>query len=65
MSNPQNQQNINSPQAGEGDLNSSPRRRDWQAEHINTEAREILDRDTQYFLHQSISTPGLNTIRKA
>ena len=65
MSNPQNQQNINSPQAGEGDLNSSPRRRDWQAEHINTEAREILDRDAQYFLHQSVSTPCLNTIRKA
>ena len=54
-----------SPQAAEGDLNTSPRRRDWQAEHINAEARGILDRDAQYFLHQSVSTPCLNTIRKA
>jgi len=65
MSNPQNQQKVNSPQSGEGDLNSSPRRQQWQAEHINAEARDILDRDEQYFLHQSISTPCLNTIRKA
>jgi 4-aminobutyrate aminotransferase len=65
MSNPQNQQKVNSPQSGEGDLNSSPLRQQWQAEHINAEARDILDRDAQYFLHQSISTPCLNTIRKA
>ena len=54
-----------SPQGAEGDVNSSPRRQDWQAAHINDEAREILDRDEQYFLHQSVSTPCLNTIRKA
>jgi len=54
-----------SPQCAEGDVNSSPRRRVWQAEHINNEARDILDRDAQYFLHQSVSTPCLNTIRKA
>jgi len=53
------------PQGAEGDVNSSPRRSDWQAKHINAEAREILDRDAQYFLHQSVSTPCLNTIRKA
>lgn len=65
MRNPPVAKTATPPQSGEGDLNSSPRRRDWQAEHINTEAREILDRDTQYFLHQSTSTPCLNTIRKA
>jgi len=65
MRNPPVSKTTIPPQSGEGDLNSSPRRRDWQAEHINTEAREILDRDTRYFLHQSISTPCLNTIRKA
>ncbi len=65
MRNPPVAKTAISPQSGEGDLNSSPRRRDWLAEHINAEAREILDRDTQYFLHQSISTPCLNTIRKA
>jgi 4-aminobutyrate aminotransferase len=54
-----------SPQDAEGDVNSSPHRRDWQAKHINAEARDILDRDARYFLHQSVSTPCLNTIRKA
>jgi 4-aminobutyrate aminotransferase len=53
------------PQGAEGDVNSSPRREAWQADHINDEAREILDRDERYFLHQSVSTPCLNTIRKA
>ncbi len=53
------------PQGAEGDVNSSPRRGAWQADHINDEAREILDRDERYFLHQSVSTPCLNTIRKA
>ena len=53
------------PQGAEGDVNSSPRRGAWQADHINAEARGILDRDAQYFLHQSVSTPCLNTIRKA
>jgi 4-aminobutyrate aminotransferase len=54
-----------SPQGAEGDVNSSPRRQGWQAAHINDEARKILDRDERYFLHQSVSTPCLNTIRKA
>jgi len=54
-----------SPQGAEGDVNSSPRRAEWQKNHINHEARKILDRDAQYFLHQSVSTPCLNTIRKA
>jgi 4-aminobutyrate aminotransferase len=53
------------PQGAEGDVNSSPRRAGWQATHVNQEAREILDRDERYFLHQSVSTPCLNTIRKA
>ncbi len=53
------------PQGAEGDVNSSPCRAEWQARHINSEARSILDRDQQYFLRQSVSTPCLNTIRKA
>jgi len=52
------------PQGAEGDVNSSPRRRDWQLKFINDEARHILHRDKQFFLHQSVSTPCLNTVRK-
>ncbi len=57
--------NFGVPQGAEGDVNSSPRRAEWQTRHINIEARSILDRDQQYFLRQSVSTPCLNTIRKA
>ena len=53
------------PQGAEGDINSSPRRREWQFRNISSEAQAVLDRDQQYFLHQSVSTPCLNTIRKA
>jgi 4-aminobutyrate aminotransferase len=53
------------PQGAEGDVNSSPGREAWQADHINDEARTILDRDERFFLHQSLSTPCLNTIRRA
>ena len=53
------------PQGAEGDVNSSPGRSKWQSRHINDEARAILDRDQRYFLRQSVSTPCLNTIKKA
>lgn len=63
---PKNQISIDSmPRGAEGDVNSSPRRSEWQSRHINPEAQAILDRDQQYFLRQSVSTPCLNTIRKA
>ncbi len=53
------------PQGAEGDVNTSPHRADWQSKHINADAREILERDERYFLRQSVSTPCLNTIKKA
>ncbi|MCP4187129.1 MAG: aspartate aminotransferase family protein [Gammaproteobacteria bacterium] len=53
------------PQGAEGDVNSSPHRSNWQDQHLNNQARVILSKDQQYFLHQSVSTPCLNTIKKA
>lgn len=47
----------------EGDLNLSPRRDKWQAEHIDDQSRSLLEEDTRYFLRQSLSTPCLNTLR--
>ena len=47
----------------EGDLNLSPRRDKWQAEHIDDQSRSLLEEDTHYFLRQSLSTPCLNTLR--
>jgi 4-aminobutyrate aminotransferase len=46
----------------EGDINISPRRERWQAEHLNAESRALLEEDTRYFLRQSLSTPCLNTM---
>ena len=57
--------NTKVPQGAEGDVNSSPHRADWQSQHIKPAARAILDRDERYFLRQSVSTPCLNTIKKA
>jgi 4-aminobutyrate aminotransferase len=47
----------------EGDLNLSPRRKDWQDEHLGAEARRLLADDERYFLRQSLSTPCLNVLQ--
>jgi 4-aminobutyrate aminotransferase len=53
------------PTQSEGDVNLSSRRRRWQAEHLDDAARALLARDGAAFLHQSVSTPCLNAIRRA
>jgi 4-aminobutyrate aminotransferase len=53
------------PGAGEGDVNHSPRRRDWQARNVDAQGSALLARDARAFLHQSVSTPCLAAIRKA
>lgn len=49
----------------EGDVNLSPRRRAWTAEHIGPRAQALLEADARHFLHQSLSTPCLNALAKA
>ncbi len=53
------------PTQSEGDVNLSSRRRRWQAERLDDATRALLARDSNAFLHQSVSTPCLNAIRKA
>lgn len=48
----------------EGDLNLSAQRRVWAEEHIGAATREILQEDAKWFLHQSLSTPCLNVLRR-
>lgn len=48
----------------EGDLNLSPERRAWAAEHISAATRKLLEEDARWFLHQSLSTPCLNVLRR-
>lgn len=46
----------------EGDVNLSPARREWSAAHVSAKARELLEEDAKYFVHQSLSTPCLNAL---
>ncbi|MCB9781988.1 MAG: aspartate aminotransferase family protein [Candidatus Omnitrophica bacterium] len=46
----------------EGDLNLSPKRKEWADKHIDLDTQRILDQDSKYFLHQSLSTPCLNVL---
>lgn len=48
--------------ASESDVNVSSRRAAWQARTLDGAANTLLARDTHAFLHQSVSTPCLNTI---
>ena len=49
----------------EGDLNLSPQRQAWAANHLSPETQRLLAEDTRCFLHQSLSTPCLNVLKKA
>ena len=53
------------PSQSEGDVNHSPRRAAWQSAQLDGPTRSLLERDSAAFLHQSVSTPCLNAIRKA
>ena len=55
----------NVPSQSEGDINSTPRRAAWQHEHLDAPTRQLLARDSDAFLHQSVSTPCLNGIARA
>ena len=46
----------------EGDINLSQHRRQWQDDHLDETTRELLKDDAQVFVHQSLSTPCLNTL---
>lgn len=49
----------------EGDANLTQARKDWSAKNIGPHSAKLLKRDAAAFLHQSLSTPCLNTIKKA
>jgi 4-aminobutyrate aminotransferase len=36
---------------------------EWQAANLDDQTRTLLEEDTRYFLHQSLSTPCLNVLR--
>ena len=54
-----------SPNQSEGELNTSPRRKDWTSRNHDQATRRAIEEDAQYFLRQSVSTPCLTAIAKA
>jgi 4-aminobutyrate aminotransferase len=49
----------------EGESNRSDARRTWAARETHAETRDLLARDADAFLHQSLSSPCVSTIAKA
>ncbi|MGR3292047.1 MAG: (R)-1-hydroxy-2-aminoethylphosphonate ammonia-lyase [Paracoccaceae bacterium] len=49
----------------EGESNTSAARQAWQGEAIGPASLKLLKRDSDVFLHQSLSSPCVNTIAKA
>lgn len=48
----------------EGDLNVSNRRKQWLKEQVNQKTKNWLEKDSKYFLRQSLSTPCLNVLKR-
>jgi len=49
----------------EGEANTSSQRKEWNHRSTNIHSRPLLDRDASVFLHQSLSSPCISTIKKA
>ncbi|WP_299862754.1 aspartate aminotransferase family protein [uncultured Hoeflea sp.] len=49
----------------EGESNTSAARQAWAAKHPDAATRDLLKRDADAFLHQSLSSPCVSTIAKA
>jgi 4-aminobutyrate aminotransferase len=49
----------------EGDLNLTSQRAAWSKRHLSASTRQVLEEDSRYFLHQSLSTPCLNVVKSA
>jgi len=49
----------------EGESNTSAARANWAAHQTDPKSNTLLDRDAKAFLHQSLSSPCVSTIKKA
>ena len=55
----------NSHLRSEGDVNTTQARKEWQSSLLHNETQSLLKRDADIFLHQSMSTPCLNSLQAA
>ncbi len=49
----------------EGDINTTPARKQWGRNLQHPDTRSLLERDANVFLHQAMSTPCLNALSSA
>ncbi len=49
----------------QGDINLSERRKDYQEQALSQQATDLIQRDKNAFLHQSLSTPVMQAIAKS
>ncbi|GLS91579.1 aspartate aminotransferase family protein [Psychromonas marina] len=49
----------------EGDVNTTEARENWQQKRQHKQTQSLLERDANVFLHQSMSTPCLNSLQAA
>ena len=56
---------MNTHLRSEGDVNNSAARAHWQSKQQHGQTNDLLARDAQVFLHQSMSTPCLNSLQAA
>ncbi len=49
----------------EGESNTSQARQNWMAQAVGPRSKPLLDRDAKAFLHQSLSSPCVTTIKAA
>ncbi|EGR7969007.1 aspartate aminotransferase family protein [Vibrio vulnificus] len=49
----------------EGDINTTPARQAWNASMNDARTQALLNRDSEIFLHQAMSTPCLDTLEAA
>jgi len=56
---------LEAPDQSEGEVNYSPLRIEWQGRHLSNSAHDLLGRDADAFLHQSVSSPCLVPVAKA
>lgn len=49
----------------EGESNTSQARQTWAAQAVGPKSKPLLERDANAFLHQSLSSPCVSTIKKA
>lgn len=49
----------------QGDVNSTDNRRYYWKNNLHGKARDIFERDKQFFLHQNLSTPVMNVLARA